>query len=165
MAEDKDTTDFKKLCVTLYGVYALSSVLQFVQETILIGLLALVVAYILTVSNKPRAKDTIYESHLQWLSRTFWIGGGVIVPAAAVIAAILIWNLTDVSSLVVSLKGSNPTALMNGVQSYIDNNITKVSLIAMTTMAPTAIWWIRRCWIGYTLVKEGKPIENVKSWL
>jgi len=165
MTEDKNMPDYKKLCITLYGVYALSAVLQFFFETVLLGILALVIAYILTVINGARAKDTIYDSHFQWLSRTFWIGGGVIVPAAAVIAAILIWNLTDIASLTSSISGDYPVAMMSGIQSYMDNNMTKVSLITMATVVPTAIWWIRRCWVGYALVKAGKPVENVKSWL
>ncbi|MCK5556064.1 MAG: hypothetical protein KAI76_07495 [Alphaproteobacteria bacterium] len=165
MEKDKNIIDYKKLCITLYGVYALSAVLQFFFETVLLGIIALVIAYILTAVNRARAKDTIYDSHFQWLSRTFWIGGGVIVPAAAVIAAILIWNLTDIAFLASSMRGDDPAAMMSGIQSYMDNNMTKVSLITMATIVPTAIWWIRRCWVGYVLVKVGKPVENVKSWL
>ncbi|MFH1158181.1 MAG: hypothetical protein V1721_04765 [Pseudomonadota bacterium] len=165
MAEDKKATDLKKLCMTLYGIYALSAVLQFFGSTVLVGLLALVIAYILTVSNRTLARDTIYERHLQWMSRTFWIGSGVLVPAAVVIATVLIWNLTDVASLASSLSGDDPLAMINGIKNYMDNNMAKVSLITVATAVPTALWWLRRCWIGYALVKAGKPVENVKSWL
>ena len=90
MTKTMKPADLKKLCLTLYGIYAASAVLQFFEETLLLGLLALVIAYILGASKNEDAKGTPYASHLRWMSRTFWIGTAVVVPAAIVIATALI---------------------------------------------------------------------------
>lgn len=97
MSEEK--ADLRKFCIILYAVYALSALSQFFEITLLPGLLALIIAYIQGNAKKGAAKDTPYASHLRWLSRTFWIGTGVIVPVAVVIAAYLIWTFTDISSI------------------------------------------------------------------
>ena len=157
--------DYKKLCLNLYIAYAASSVLQFSELTLLAGLIILIAAYIMCEIKKWDAKDTPYASHMRWMSRTFWIGTGVIMPIAVVIATVLILKLTNISSITSAMKGDDPEAIMTGIQIYMEQNMKKVGLITTLTMAPTVIWWLRRCWVGYKLAKDGKPVENVMSWL
>ncbi len=158
-------TDLRKLCMTLYGVFGLSAVLQFVEATILLGLLALTIAYILTKCKYEAARDTPYASHLRWMLRTFWIGTGVIVPVAVLIATALILMLTNIADVVTAMSGDDPTAIMSSVQAYMTQNLTKISLITAVTMVPTILWWVRRCWIGFALARDEKPVTNVTSWL
>lgn len=150
----------------VYGIYAASAVLQFFETTLVLGLLFLVVAYILNISKKEKlaAVGTPFESHLHWARRTFWLGTGVIVPAAMVVAFILILNFTDVSGLRAAMNNSDPDIMMQGVQGYMGKGMDKASSITTIAMIPTAIWWVWRCWTGYVLAKAGKPVENVKSW-
>jgi uncharacterized membrane protein len=165
MAETAKPVDLQKLFIMLYGVYAASAVLQFFKQTLLLGLLALVIAYIVGNSKKVNTEGTPYASHLRWLNRTFWIGSGVIVPIAVVIAAFLICYLTDIFSILNTVQGGDWDDLMGAVQNYMQQNMAKISAITLITLAPTVIWWMRRCWIGYTLAKAKKPVENVTSWL
>lgn len=161
---DKET-GLRKLCMMLYGIYALSVVLQFAEETLLIGLIALIIAYVLTKARHAAAQGTPYASHLRWMLRTFWIGTGVIVPVAVIIATGLILTFTDIATIVPAMNNDDPGDIMGGVQAYMDKNLQKISLITFLTLAPTVIWWLRRCWVGYALAKNEKPVENVTTWL
>ena len=165
MAEAAKTDNLQKICITLYGVYALSTILQFFEETILVGLLALTIAYIIGNSKKKSAVDTPYASHLRWMYRTFWIGSLVIIPVSIVILACLILAFTDVASFVKSLGDADPEVITNSLTSYFQGNMTKLSFITTMAGIPAAAWWIRRCWVGYVLAKEGKPVVKVTSWL
>ncbi|HYD17377.1 MAG TPA: hypothetical protein VEF76_02730, partial [Patescibacteria group bacterium] len=68
--------EHKKLCLMLYGVFALSLILQFINlATILLGSAAILAGVILAYVERKKAQGTIYGNHLQYLIRTFWIGG------------------------------------------------------------------------------------------
>lgn len=151
--------------VVLYAVYAVSALLQFYGPTIMIGLVALLAAYGVGTAKKKAAVNTPYESHLQWLSRTFWIGSAVIVPIAVLIASGLILALTDLVTILNTAQAGDPGALMGAINAYMAQNFTKIALITLATTLPTAGWWLGRCWRGYTLAKQGKPVEKVMSWL
>jgi len=165
MTEDKKTKKLKNICIIIYGFYALSAVLQFNQATLLIGLLVLVIGYILNVDKKnvQQAKDTIFKNHFRWALRTFWIGTAVLLPLATIIATALIMQFTEVTSIIDSLN--NQDELMLNIKNYMENDMTKVTLLSMIPMLPVLVWWLRRCWYGYELLKQNKTIENVTSWL
>src|SRR3972149_3409119 len=166
LAENKNAmADLRKHCLLLYSLYTLSAVLQFFDKTILIGLAALAIAYFLTTAKKEAAKNTPFASHLRWMLRTFWIGTAVIFPIAVIIATFLVLTLTDLIPVMDALNLDNPEAAVNTLQDYMQNNITKMLLIAAPVRIPAALWWIRRFWIGCLLAREGKPVEKVTSWL
>ncbi len=151
----------RNVSMALYGTYTLSVLMQFFEQTMTLGLLLMVIAYIINRDRRKTAKDTPYESHLQWMSRTFWIGTGVVMPLAIIIATVLILTFTDVSSVATS----DPDALMSGITSYIYGNMSKIMMLTSISMIPTAVWWLRRCWIGFDLARSEEPIKNVKTWL
>jgi len=47
----------------------------------------------------------------------------------------------------------------------MEDNMLKISLITAVTLVPSVFWWLRRCWAGYKLAKDGREIGNVTSWL
>ncbi|MCE9506809.1 MAG: hypothetical protein K8R48_00630 [Alphaproteobacteria bacterium] len=157
--------DLRKYCLILYGLYGLSAVLQFFNKTILIGLAALVIAYFMATARKKAAEDTPFASHLRWMLRTFWIGTGVIFPIAIIIATAIVLAFTDLIPVMVAASFDNPEAQMNAMQDYMQANMTKISLLTEPFMLLSAFWWLRRCWVGGMLAKNGKPVENVTSWL
>lgn len=168
MTEDAKPADLRNFCIMLYGIYAVSIVLGGMGPTVLIvllGLLLVIIAYILMRSKREAAKDTPFASHLRWMNRTFWIGTGIIFPMALIISSFLIWTFTDLASVTDSLMQGDPDAMMGTIQSYVENSQTKAFMIGIVTMLPAVIWWLHRCWIGYTLARDGKPVENVTSWL
>ena len=157
--------DLRKHCMLLYGLYALSAVLQFFNKTVLIGFAAVVIAYFMTTARKGAAKDTAFASHLRWMLRTFWIGTAVIFPVAIIIASILVLIFTDFVPVMDAMNETVPEATMDTLHNYMQGNMTKISLITIPIMLLSALWWLRRCWAGYVLAKDGKPVEKVTSWL
>lgn len=164
MSDTIESPTLQKLCIQLYGIYALSAVLQFFEETFLVGLLALTIAYIIGNSKKEAAKNTPYASHLRWMYRTLWIGSLVIIPAGLLIGAVLVFIFTDTSMITGTLDNGDPDVAMGGIQGYLAHNMTKITILTTITTIPTAAWWINRCWVGYVLAKDGKPVENVTRW-
>jgi uncharacterized membrane protein len=63
------------------------------------------------------------------------------------------------------MDGDSDADMMKAVQNYMEGNEAKASSMMIAIMIPATVWWLRRLWIGYRLVKDGKPVENVTSWL
>jgi uncharacterized membrane protein len=167
MLEDAETQKLRKRCFVLYGLYALSAALQVSDDLTTLGLslLTLAIAGHLGNAKKEAAKDTPYASHLRWLYRTAWIASCVAIPVNLGLSTALIWAFTDVGAIAHSVMNGDPDALTQDLQGYIAGNMTKISIFNMIGAAPPTIWWLHRCWRGYVLLKEGKPVENVTSWL
>jgi uncharacterized membrane protein len=157
--------NLRKYCMVLYGLYGLSAMLQFSQSTLLISALILMLAYAMTTRRKKAAKDTPFASHLRWMLRTFWIGTSIIFPLAIIIATVLVLTFTDLIPVMAAAAIGNPEAQMNAMQGYMLENMGEISLITMPFMLLSALWWLRRLWVGYVLARNGKPVENVTSWL
>ena len=166
MAENAKPVDLQKLCIMLYGIYALGAVLQTSSDFLPMGLsiLILAVAGHFTKSKKDAAEGTAYASHLRWLYRTAWIASCVAIPVNLALSAGLIWIFTDIGSIADKVNG-DPDALIHAMQNYMQNNMTRISIFGMMGAAPPTLWWLHRCWRGYVLAKQGKPVEKVTSWL
>jgi uncharacterized membrane protein len=164
MSPEKEN-ELRKTCITLYALYVISAILQFSELTLLPGLVMLIGAYIWGNSKQKLSKDTVYASHIRWLYRTFWIGSGVIVPLAVLIATLLIIAFTDIISVINTLDTGDPDSTIASITNYMHTNMMKITLITMVSMVPTVLWWIRRCWVGYKLASDGKAVDNVTSWL
>jgi len=159
---EKKNENLRKSCTWLYAANALSAVLQLADDLNvgLAGVLLMVIIGIVDNSKKKAAQDTPYASHLRWMNRTIWIGSLYFI-VCLIIGFALVVALTDTSFIL----AGDPDAVMNGFQSYVARYQTRIAVITAVTMAPPVIWWIRRCWIGYSLLKEDKPVEKVTSWL
>jgi uncharacterized membrane protein len=171
MTEDAKPDDLRKFCITLYALYGAGGLLLFQPSwiAVLAGLVILTVAYSRANSKKETAKETPYASHLRWMYRSFWIWVGVIQPVAVIILGILLYEEIDFMSLLPAaaqaLQSGDEASVNTIMDAFINSNATKIYSIIAATAGPTFLWWIRRCWIGYAQAKEGKPVENVMSWL
>ncbi len=160
---DDTTKKQKDLCKTLYGLLALSAFMQFSEQTLLIGLIAMITTLWIASKKRKTSAGTIFQSHYQWMQRTFWIGTGVIIPIAVVISTVLIICFTDILQALSNI--SSGVVSMNQIDQYMNERMGKISLYISVTTIPTLIWWVRRCWNGFKLLKEDKPVEKVMSWL
>ena len=165
MTEDAKTKDLRKFCITLYGAYAVSIILSFFEETLVLSLFLMIIAWILGNSKKKKTAGTPYDSHLHWMNRSLWIGSGVYAPIALTISFFLISTFTDSTPIFQAMDSGDQDMVMGALQNYLTENTTKIQLLTLVTTLPVGIWWLRRCWIGYGLVKKDRPVENVTSWL
>lgn len=157
--------DLTRLCTLLYGIYAASVIMNFSIVTMIAGTFALLIAVILTYLKRKEAAGTVFESHLQWMIRTFWIGGGVFLPVMTVAASAILYAKIDMTPLYDAMSSgtvTNPDELMDLL---LQKNHTLIYTTVTVFTAPFALWWLRRCWVGYRLLKKNLPVADVKSWL
>lgn len=150
----------------IYGLFAVSVILQFDLMTAIIGLIGLVAAYFVLIAKKSAVKDTPFEQHYIWLNRTFWIGTAVYFPIAVILAAALILTMTDIAGVVLSASADgDPARMMMNIQNYLDNSMSKIWTILAATMGPPTIWWLWRCWKGFDALHKSATLKNPNSWL
>lgn len=160
-----DDAEQLKLCKLLYGIYAGSLLLQFINlTTILLGSAALMAGIILAYLERKKAKGTLYANHLQWLIRTFWIGGAVYVPVLSVIlTGILVWKM-DMAAMAEAFSTGEGTMDV-AIQKVLVANQTLMLTSSLIVFAPFIVWWFWRCWYGWKRLSIRKPIPNVMSWI
>ncbi|MDF3022817.1 MAG: hypothetical protein K0R10_178 [Alphaproteobacteria bacterium] len=154
-----------KLCQLLYGIFAGSMILQFINlTTILLGSAALTAGIILAYLERKKAKDPLYANHLQWLIRTFWIGGAVYVPVLSLILTGLLVFKMDMAAMAEAFSTGEGTMEI-AIQKVLEANKPLIVTISLIVFAPFTVWWFWRCWYGWKRLKIGKTIPNAKSWI
>jgi uncharacterized membrane protein len=156
--------DFKKLLMLLYGIYAGSMIMQFFEQTMIPGFLAMVIAVIIVYNKKENTAGGIFETHIRWLIRTFWIGTGLFFPFSLVVATILILLFTDMDIITNAAVSGDPDTIMASYDAYFRASMDKIMLFSIISFIPTAGWWLWRCWTGYALLKEDQAVDNVTRW-
>jgi uncharacterized membrane protein len=163
--KESNTKDLKQICVFIYGTYAASVLLQLHEATMTLGIIATMIAVGLTYLQKKPAMGTIYQSHVHFMIRTFWIGTGVYFPIALAVATALIFSFTNMDTLRTAFSSGDPTASMTAIDHYMTANYGRISVITTLSLLPVILWWLMRCWNGYKTLKEGKTVSHPLSWL
>ncbi len=153
------------LCTLFYGIYAAGMIMQFAPQTFVIGTIGMLVAIVLVYTQRDRHDGTIYQSHIQWLIRTFWIGGGVYLPVLTLVSgAFLYWQMDYTFLQGVMTDQRTPTA--DEVDKlFWDTNGQMITITGYCTLVPVALWWIWRCGKGYQHLKRRQPVPDVMSWI
>jgi uncharacterized membrane protein len=149
----------------MYGIYALFAVLQFSFASMVAGSGALLVAVGFAYLKKKEAAGTPFESHLTWLIRTFWIGTGVYLPLLTLADLALLISKVDIDSLM-SKVSSGEIAGADELEALLMSQYGGATLyMTIAFTVPFLVWWLWRCWTGFHLLKEDKPIQKPLSWL
>lgn len=166
--EDKTLTpegESEKLCLMLYGIFAIGLVMQFINlTTIVLGSAAVLAGIILAYAERKKARGTLYENHLQWLIRTFWIGGAVYLPVMTLAGIFTLLMTMDRSALTAAFSTGEGT-IEGAVQEMMRQNSDLIYYTMLAYTGPFGLWWLWRCWYGFKRLKEKKPIPNAKSWI
>jgi len=158
-------TDIKKLCALLYGIFALSALMQFSYLTMLVGAVALIAATGAAYAKRKEVAGTPFESHLTWLIRTFWIGTGVYLPVLTLTEAAIIYLAVDKDALMKRMTSGEITDPQQLADIFTVQYGTLMVWLTLGFTIPFLAWWLWRCWAGYKLLKDGKPVPKVMSWL
>lgn len=173
---DNATNKLSQTCSALYAVYAASLLMQVTPYTIVLGAIALLVALIMAYITHTKAGGTIYASHMQWLVRTFWIGGGVYLPVLTIFATIAVMCVVDMSELKSAIEAaaleqhpaaeSDNSIIVNAVlKDLMEKSGGTIILITVIFTLPFIGWWLWRCWKGFSLLQQGKPVTDVMRWI
>jgi uncharacterized membrane protein len=160
------TTDLKKLCKILYAALAATAIMQFSFYTILIGAIAMVITvYIAHEKRKNLPFGNPYATHLTWIIRTFWIGGGVYLPILTLVECGILMTKIDMAEIQQKMISQEITS-PHDIQTMF---MTQYSgLMVVTTLIftlPFLAWWLWRCWSGYKQLEQDQPVKNSMSWL
>lgn len=152
------------LCMGLYIVYGLSCVMQFSPVAILVATGTLMAALIVAHIGRSKARDTIYETHFQWLVRTFWIGGAVYMPVMTVVAAIIIFSEIDRTAVRAAVEqGEESIEVL--VQILLRENKSVFSMVYFSLFIPFTGWWIYRCVAGVRRLLKGEAVPDPERWI
>ncbi len=155
----------RQRCLLLYLVYALSAFLLFFDMFIVvIATFVLAIAYAVGGTMKKGAENTVYGSHLRWMTRTFWIGS-LFYTITTSISGLYAASLVDVGALMNAATNGDPDTIMAQAQNLAQEGDAKASIANLLALLPPTIWWLNRCWRGFVLAKAEKPVENVTRWL
>ena len=153
-----------KLCLMLYGIFAVSLVLQFINLwTTIIGSAAIIAGIVICYMERKKSYGSLHGNHIQWLIRTFWIGSAVYLPIVTLIGFIAIMCVIDYAPMAEAFstgEGNMQTAM----KALLTQNSQKIIITLVICTAPFALWWWWRCWYGFKRLKAGKPIPNPMSW-
>lgn len=173
---ENTASKMSQTCTALYAVFAASLLMQVTPYTMVLGSIALLAALIMAYVAHAKAGGTIYASHLQWLVRTFWIGGGVYLPVLTVLASLAVMCVVDMTEVESAVKAaaleqhsgdqSDQQIVVDAVlQSIMQKSGGTIILITLLFTLPVVGWWLWRCWKGYSLLQQGKPVEDVMRWV
>lgn len=153
------------LCTLFYGLYAAGMIMQFAPQTFIIGSIGMLVAIILVYTQRDRHSGTIYESHIRWLIRTFWIGGGVYLPILTIMAsAFLYWEM-DYTFLQGVMTEQNTPSADEVDKLFWQANGQLITITSYCALVPAATWWLWRCGKGYQHLKNRTVVPNIMSWI
>lgn len=157
-------TDYKTFCTTCYAIFAASAVVQMNIFIVVAAGLAVLGTVVALYSRRPLAAETIYESHMTWLIRTFWIGGAVYMPVITVIASVVILSQMDFNALTQRMLDggiSNPVEMQMMLMTEYGELFRWV---AIGCTLPFLCWWLWRCWRGYAFLRKDMAVEKPLGW-
>jgi uncharacterized membrane protein len=160
------STDLRKFCAGLYVVYALGALLVPTALLVLGGILILV-ALVAGHGKKEMAKGSLYESHLRWMSRTFWIAN-IYYLITSIIATAYMYYFTNIPAemnALLDMPSSMAPNALGAITAHMEKIEAMTTIPYLITSLPPSVWWIHRCWQGFTQLKKDKPVANVTTWL
>lgn len=158
------TAEKTKLCLMLYIIFGVSMLLQFIHIwTAALGSAAVLAGIIMVYVERKKTYGSLVGNHLQWLTRTFWIGGAVYLPIMTVIGTGVTFFLLDFEPLRETMA-TGEAKMDQLLQTLLSSNQKLIYLCFLGTSVPFALWWWWRCWYGYARLKKGLPIPNATSW-
>lgn len=153
-----------KLCMGLYIVYGLSCVMQFSPMAILVASITLLAAVIVAHIGRAKAPGTFYETHFQWLVRTFWIGGAVYMPVMTVVAAIVIFSELDQTAVKAAVEnGEESIEALTDI--LLRENKGLLSAVYFSLFLPFTGWWVYRCVSGVRRLMKGEAVPDPERWI
>jgi len=155
--------------MVLYIVAAIGAIAQYAESLgmNIAGCIVLAIAGFMVKMQRLTAADTIYASHVQWMSRTMSIGSRFLFPLAIAVMLYLIHAWTNIEAVKKAFEASENKdfgVIMNVVRGYITDNEHKIDLIITGSITPPIVWWVRRCWYGFARANKSEPIDYPDSF-
>jgi uncharacterized membrane protein len=159
-----DPREMQSIAYVIYAVYVLGMLAQFSLFTFLPGCAAIMCAAGYAHIKRVELKDTIFENHYRWLTRTFWIGGAVLMPAATVVLSIYQIYMIDMTPLYNAMReGEHDVQKL--MELLYENNMRVIFVSFVVTLSLFTIWWLGRCLRGVWYLRKMQAVPDVTRWL
>ena len=134
---------------------------------LLAGGVLLSVAIVQCYRRKHQVAETFFADHYRWLIRTFWIGTGVLMPLATILAVCIVWKYSDMEYLKGLFSGAffGLEALEAKIYEYYRANIKVMIMAVLPTGGAVLLWWYIRLLKGYKRLKQELHLPYVGTWL
>src|SRR5690606_31925743 len=86
-----DARDMTNLCTAVYICYIIGMLMQFHLYSSILGSAIILCVLVFAYVKRKETKGTLFESHFQWMIRSFWIGGAVYLPVATVFVSVFLF--------------------------------------------------------------------------
>ncbi len=159
--------DHQKTCKLVYSLYLVSLLSLYPQIIVAtLGMVAGIAGIILAYRHRASVKDTPYASHVRFQIRTFWLGGGALLPIATVVAAGIIFVFADMSSVYSAMSTMEMGVLdvAKAVEEYLMTNRKLMFWSTFCSFGPIIAWFLWRCLRGLQLLKAGQAVPNPDTW-
>ncbi len=161
--ENFDAREMTAITYAIYGILALGMVAQFTLYTFLPGSVAVICAVVYAYIKRKELKDTFFESHYRWMTRTFWIGGAVYLPVATILLSVYQLFAMDMTPLFAAMReGDHDVQSLMGM--LYENNSRMIFRSSVAVLGIFAIWWWWRCLRGVWQLRKGQPLPDVMRW-
>ncbi len=152
----------------LYVISILGAIAQYAEswQMVILGCIIVGLAGFMVKAQRLTAQNTIYVSHVEWISRTLTIGSRYLFPLSLILTMYLVYTLTDIDSLKKIIASSNTDdldVLWNLIKQYTDKNAPRIDRITTWCITPPIFWWVRRCWYGLMRADKSEPIDYPDS--
>lgn len=151
----------------LYYLYASSVIFQLSGWTATLGILLNTGAIIFTYTKRKSYAHTPYQSHIIWLLRTFWLGTGILLPIATIIATIIAFQFGDFMMVIDTIylgRIGTEAELIQLFEDYVSDHRGFLITTCAITFGPIFVWWVWRCWVGFKKARKAEPIDTPKAW-
>lgn len=164
VTEQTDVKDMVTLCTTLYICNILAALSQFNLYTSAFGIVGALCLLVFAYIKRAELKGTMFESHFQWMIRSFWIGGSVYLPIVTVVGTGVFLYMADLKKVIdASMEGEkNQQYLMSLLY---ESNAGLLFNMMLVTVGLFFVWWTWRMLRGLFFIRRQQPVTKVNSWL
>jgi len=145
-----------------YILLGVGGIMAFLPYTFIVicGLFAVIAGIIVSYNLRKSAEESnrLYQTHATWQIRTFWIANLVVFPVAMIINAILVSKFTVIGEIMNNALSGGYGMDISRLQS--DFLVAEASasknliLIKLATYGIALVWWLKRCYTGWTDLKN-----------
>jgi len=154
----------------IYFMMAVSTILMFVPINplpVISMLLLLLIALFGHYKLKFDENSPLF-THYQWLIRTLWIGLGVFLPGATVLAFGITWKYSDKSAIqaIFNAPDSDDAFFYQALETFQKANAVMAVTIFAIFWGMVFAWVYTRLWRGFKGLQSGPGFQfkNVRTW-
>ncbi len=162
--EQTDVKDMVNLCTALYICNIIAALTQFSLYTSAFGIVVALCILIFAYIKRAEFRSTMFESHFNWMIRSFWIGGSVYLPIVTIIGTGVFLYMSDLQKVIdASIEGEKDQTYLMAL--LYESNAELLYNMMFVTVSLFAVWWTWRMLRGLVFILKQQPVTKVNSWI